>query len=261
MSISQLGTQLRPETTPSEPAGRSSSNVINVGSKSTPKSPGTKQSKAYGSGHGLESAGSYHGPDEIFTPPPLPLGDQIGRQLAGPSDPDVQKYLQDFRPSIIRIAKAYGIPRELLAGALAVEVFGGGVRGMNDADREASIYKFSLTGKSTLGTLGITKTDANIPTTHGSSWQRMQDRYAWAKKYDDNIDQQLTDAAIMLKTLGSRPNRYPTHLNTLSPHEMSILLTEYNKGATTSSAAAARPSETYGKRFLHLYSTIMHNMY
>ena len=59
--------------------------------------------------------------------------------------------------------------------------------------------------------------------------------------YESHPQYQLLDAGNLLHSLASRANRYPSHPGSLSPYQMSIILIEYNKGHTNSTAANARP--------------------
>lgn len=196
-------------------------------------------------------------PTEIFTDDKLPKPEAILQKITGNSDPDVAEFIKTNRNNIINTANSYGIQPELLAGVIAVELYGGGIKGNNDANRTASILKFAKSGKASLGVVQMTKTQKNVPNSNGANPFA---RYKWADQYDANYDQQFKDAAALLKSIAIRPNRYPTHLNKLTPAQMAIVATEYNKGGTATPAEQAKPSE-YGRRFLHHYRMIMDALY
>ena len=168
--------------------------------------------------------------------------------------------IKRLRPEIISVAQAHHIQPDLLAGAVWVEVDAGGVHGWNRTNRDISIIKYEMTGKASLGISQVTKV-APPPMDHSmvDSWTGYQmtlnERWLDATQYDANDYFVLSDSAQLLENLAKRPNRYPKRTNQLTPGEMAIILTEYNKGPTHSPANKAVPS-VYGRRFLKAFPTV-----
>jgi hypothetical protein len=74
-------------------------------------------------------------------------------------------------------------------------------------------------------------------------------------RYNADIYLQLVLAAVKLRELINRPNRYSGRSGQLTAREMAVILTEYNIGPTNTPAAKARPNE-YGQRFMRSLKTI-----
>ncbi|GIV05740.1 MAG: hypothetical protein KatS3mg016_1315 [Fimbriimonadales bacterium] len=74
-------------------------------------------------------------------------------------------------------------------------------------------------------------------------------------RYNADIYLQLVLAAVKLRELINRPNRYPGRSGHLTAREMAVILTEYNLGPTNTRAAKVRPNE-YGQRLMHPLKTI-----
>ena len=168
--------------------------------------------------------------------------------------------LKRLRPMIVSIAKAHNIQPDLLAGAVWVEVYAGGLHGWNRKNRDISIIKYQLLGKATLGIAQVTRV-APPPMDHSmtdplTAYQMtLNERWVDAMWYDGNDNFVLNDSAKLLESLVKRPNRYPKRTSQLTPSEMAIILTEYNKGPTLSPANQAVPS-SYGRKFLKSFSTV-----
>lgn len=170
----------------------------------------------------------------------------------GTDQADAINLISSESTDIKKVSKSYGIQPDLLAGVVWVESYAAGWPDWNSTERGYSTWRFGIQGQ---GSLGITKVHLyakDIPELRNAS---AGERYHWAAMRDSNNHQSLVDAAKYLKMLIMRPNRYPTHSNNLTPQQMAVILTEYNRGPTHSSASSATPSK-YGRHFLNSYSTI-----
>jgi RHS repeat-associated protein len=168
--------------------------------------------------------------------------------------------IKKYRNQIIAAANQAGIQPLLLAGAVWGELYAGNVKGVHDRREELSriafVYQltsnhertnnsakwvggYGSTGRevgAALGIVDMTKWPSQI-SGGGSLFGRMN----YVKYYESHPQYQLLDAGNYLHSLASRANRYSSHPGNLTQYQMGIILTEYNKGSTNSTAANARP--------------------
>ncbi len=166
--------------------------------------------------------------------------------------------IKKYRNQITAAANQAGIQPLLLAGAVWGELYAGNVKGVHDHREELSrkMFAYQLLSNHTrtntsvhwlssgsprevgaaLGIVDMTKWPSQIP-----GGTTLFGRMKYVKFYESHPQYQLLDAGNYLHSLASRPNRYFSHPGDLTQHEMAIILTEYNKGPTNSTAANARP--------------------
>jgi hypothetical protein len=158
--------------------------------------------------------------------------------------------LHNRRQENIAVSKAYHAQPELLGGALFVEWNAGGVKGWHSLDDLLSDAKFLEGVTASLGNYSLQQDPSKIP----GCGTRLG-RQDYLDRFNRSSIGQAMIAMDLLRLLSNRPNRYPSKWGKLTPNQMAIVLTEYNKGPTKSSAANARPGP-YGKIFLDHYKDI-----
>ncbi|MFZ4508840.1 MAG: RHS repeat-associated core domain-containing protein [Fimbriimonas sp.] len=154
-----------------------------------------------------------------------------------------------FRDIILQISAKYHIQPELLAGVLWMESDGNGSNPIATTSNEvASMVKYvTFNKKASIGPFQVTKEPA--PNTFSA------DRFWDYQSYVNDPYATAEDAAKLLYKNASAANRFPGRTDKLNDHELSIAITEYNRGLTKTRLKDARPSD-YGKGFLKALSVI-----
>lgn len=155
------------------------------------------------------------------------------------------------RNNINAAAQKVGIQPELLAGVVWLENYAGGVTGWHGLNDLESVRRFVMENR--MASIGIASMQLDPNDIKGcGTWQGRRDYVNWFRK---SIDYQMFRAAVHLKTRAKRPVRFPNRFGNLTPYEMSILATEYNRKYRNTPLKSAKPSP-YGRDFLRFLPDI-----